>query len=441
MGLIRMSLMSCQVRFFSSQCRANILKQNFLTQTAPYCKQLYIDVTNSNHGKITWKILKPIIQGKIIYGPVNDDVEEIMKHSNFTFVEFERLHGFFRAIEKTVQSLHDNKDFREKFDSLLNLAKTPIVQAILGGAVDIETIENVLTNIINDKKILEVLHTIGNIFECYSVDRFVRVKSEKELEDVAFELGKKKLFYAAVFFTNDPSSNEISYKLRMDVDNSPVTIENRNKFWFPGPEGSFNLEMRYHRGFIQIQSAIDNGIIRYKKKQLIASSTPLEAAEDLDFSDDDFTGHEDDQSEEDDFGGLKLDDNGDFGDDNRTTTTAAPSTTPDYSQILKALQGKINISDENVNKYSDDSDYWSFEDDDFDTNETTTDAEGLTETTEPSKSRKKRQLDSLLGMFGLGGAKKPVDKNILKHEIDEMKIYTKQFPYPKHTRDPFKKAM
>lgn len=44
-----------------------------------YCKQLYRDVTNTNNGKITWKQLKPILQGKILYGPPSERNDEIIK--------------------------------------------------------------------------------------------------------------------------------------------------------------------------------------------------------------------------------------------------------------------------------------------------------------------------------------------------------------------------
>lgn len=409
-----------------------------------------MDVTNSNHGKITWKILKPIIQGKILYGPVSDDINEVMQLSNHTFADVNRLYEFFRSLETSIKMLNTNKEFRGKFDNLLNLAKTPIVQAILGGAIDIQTIESVLTSIINDPRILEVVHVVGNILECFSVDRFIAVKDEKEMEEVAFELTKKKLFYAAVFF-NNVSTNEISYKLRMEADNSPVTIINRNRFWFPGPEGSFELEMRYHRGFIQIQNVIDNAIIKQKKNKLFEAMPPPEGIEDLDFSDLDFADHDKQNSDEadDDFGGLALDENGEFGDENRSTTVApvTSSAAPpevDFSEIFKALQGKINISDADVDKFSDDGDFWNFDDEEDSTptaeKSTTSESEGQT-TDDAGLSRKKRQVDSLLGMFGIGGAETNDDKNKFKYNVDRLTLYTKQFPYPKYWRDDFKKGL
>ena len=432
---------------------------------APYCKQLYLDVTNSNNGKITWKILKPIIQGKIIYGPANDETKEIMFFANKTFDEMSRLRSFFGALGTSVKMLNTNKEFRSKFDNLLSLAKTPLVQVILGGAVDIPTIEMVLDSIVNDPQVLDVIDTVGNIFDCFSVDRFIGVKDEKELEDVAYDLAQKKLFYAGVYFTNDFKTNETSYKLRMEVDNTPVTIENRNRFWFPGPESSFELEMRYHRGFIEIQNSMDTAIIKYQKKKQfgeVNKSQPI--ADDLDFSD---FGVNDEvpqnpkkpldvkyEDDEDDFDGLKLNGNGEIGDAQDLSTTASVTTTAapviDFTDIFKALQDKVNISSKDVEKYSDDGDFWDFEDEDQTpstepkTSTTTAETEETTTpetTTSPAVTRKKRQLDSILSMFNFGGNAASSDNKKLKYDVDSMKFYTKQFPYPKYTRDNFKKGL
>lgn len=425
---------------------------------APYCKQLYLDVTNSNNGKITWKILKPIIQGKIIYGPANDETKEIVSFANKTFDEMSRLREFFRALGTSIKMLKTNKEFRSNFDNLLNLAKSPFVQAILGGAVDIQTIEMVLDSIVNNTQVSDVIDTVGNIFDCFSVDRFIGVKDEKELEDVAYDLAKKKLFYAGLFFASDIAANETSYKLRMEVDNTPVTIENKNRFWFPGPESSFELEMRYHRGFIEIQNSVDTAIIKYhKKKQFGEINKAGQVADDLDFSDlsfDDVTGDPNknlDVKYDDDFEGLKLNDNGEI-DDATDSSTAQGSTTQgpeiNFGDIFKAFQDKINISSKDVDKYSDDGDFWKFDDEDgAPNNESKTDSPSTTvETTEettpsPAASRKKRQLESILSMFGFGANADKSDEKKVNFEVDDMKIYTKQFPYPKYTRDNFKKGL
>jgi hypothetical protein len=43
-----------------------------------------------------------------------------------------------------------------------------------------------------------VVNVLASVLECFSVDRFVGVKSEKEMEDMAFRLNDKKLFYAGL---------------------------------------------------------------------------------------------------------------------------------------------------------------------------------------------------------------------------------------------------
>lgn len=366
-----------------------------------------------------------------------------------------RLREFFRSIETSIKMLKTNKEFRLKFDNLLNLAKSSFVKALLGDSVDIETIEMVLEGLINDNQVLDIVTTIGNIFDCYNTNRFIGVTSEKELEDVAFELAKKKLFFAAIYFSSNDKTNETTYKLRMEVDNTPVTVENRNRFWFPGPEANFELEMRYHRGFIELQSAIDVGIIRAKKKKQFEAMNKFD--EGLDFSDiefdddiidkninnnfdDDETFNESKVEDSTKFIGLSLDDlstsesNGtDSTIKNKISTKTATTTTSipiNYTEIFNTFQNKINISESDVKKFSDNlyDDDWNFDEND----ETTTHS---------SKSREKRQLEAILSMLGIGTTSKKRNQKELNYEVDKLSFFTKQFPYPKHIRDDFKKGL
>ncbi|KAH3873435.1 hypothetical protein DPMN_036670 [Dreissena polymorpha] len=47
----------------------------------------------------------------------------------------------------------------------------------------------------------------------------------------------------------------------MDVDNSPNTNRIKDRMWRPQPEDHFFNELRYFRGFIQLQDMIDSAII------------------------------------------------------------------------------------------------------------------------------------------------------------------------------------
>ncbi|KOB78403.1 putative ATP-binding cassette [Operophtera brumata] len=76
-----------------------------------------------------------------------------------------------------------------------------------------------------------------------------------------------------VFMNEDKLTSDLSnveYKIRMDIENVPTTARMMSFFWVPGPEASFLENMRYFRGFVQIQDMVDKAII-----QLSAASTKL----------------------------------------------------------------------------------------------------------------------------------------------------------------------
>uniref|UniRef100_A0A182MYE2 ABC transporter domain-containing protein n=1 Tax=Anopheles dirus TaxID=7168 RepID=A0A182MYE2_9DIPT len=407
----------------------------------PYCKQLYLDVTNTNNGKITWRFLKPILQGKILYGPTSERNDEIMKMANQTFADMGRLRDFFRALDTTLHQLRTEKEARESFESLIELAKSPLVQMIAGGNVNIELIEGMLTGILNDDEVAKAVKTIADIFDCFSADRFIPVADERALEDRAFELNRKKLFFAGVYFENGTAETDVTYKIRMRTDDTPVTVENRNRFWFPGPEASFELDMRYHRGFIQIQHAVDMGIIRQRKKEKFTKersggaeeSTPAEGELELD----DELDREDDEDKSVETGSDEEAEEG-------ITSPASnvETTTENLSQLYADLSKRLNVSQDVLDRFGGGSnssaldDFLDFKDDEDEDANTELSA---TTTNAPKPSLRRRKRQSLLELFFGGASKKSSDE--LEYKVAKEKFYTKQFPYPKYTKDDFKKGL
>ncbi|XP_041781594.1 ATP-binding cassette sub-family A member 12 [Anopheles merus] len=418
-------------------------KDELAVMPTPYCKQLYLDVTNTNNGKITWRFLKPILQGKVLYGPANERNDEIMKLANQTFADMGRLREFFRALDTTLQLLRTDDEVRESFQSLINLAKSPLIKMFVGGNVNIELIEDMLNGILYDNEVAKAVNTIANIFDCFSADRFIPVADEQTLEDRAFELNRKKLFFAGVYFENGTTANEITYKIRMRTDDTPVTVENRNRFWFPGPEASFELDMRYHRGFIQIQHAVDMGIIRQAKREMFNKKSKEKSEDSSPFGGeleltDDFS-QEDDLDTED--KSVEVKDS----DEEVEETTATPAsvsetTTENLSSLYGDLSKRLNVSQDVLDRFGDGSnssaleDFLDFKDDDEEGSSSETSA---TTTAVPVLSRQKRQ--SFLDLFFGGGSKKSTDE--LEYKVANEKFYTKQFPYPKYTKDDFKKGL
>lgn len=349
---------------------------------------------------MTWTLLKPVIQGKIVYGPYSTENAKIMKHANTTFEEMHQLKSFFSALNETIVKIRTDNDTKANFLSLVELAQSPIVSSVVGD-VGVESVQQLLDGLLYDETVLMAVQVIKNILECFSVDRFVPVSTEKELEKMAKELDDKKLFFAGVYFSDPNLSKrkDVQYKLRMITDNSPVTFENKNRFWFPGPEASFEFDLRYHRGFIQIQHAIDLGIIKNRKvEEDPGEEEPKPPSGELDFD-------EDDEDLAPKFDPFELIDK------KEVVTTTTPRNAADEKQ------DSVSVISEPKNETTGDS---------------------YPSPDELVVSRKKRQMGGLFDVLFGGGEKEKKGPII---QTEEMKYYTKQFSYPKYTKDDFKTGL
>lgn len=61
--------------------------------------------------------------------------------------------------------------------------------------------------------------------------------------------------------TSDPVPEHITYKIRMDIDNVAHSNRIKQRMWRPIPEDIYEEDLRYFRGFMQLQDLIDNAII------------------------------------------------------------------------------------------------------------------------------------------------------------------------------------
>lgn len=252
------------------------------------------------------------------------------------------------------------------------------------------------------------IDTVKNILECFSLDRFVSVSSETELEKLAYDLNEKKLFYSSIYFNNVSrmTDKEYSYKIRMDIDNIPITLENRNRFWFPGPNANFELDMKYHRGYIQLQYAVDRALIktiRYHETLRLnkerAEMTTIMA--DYEYSAENGTDSNESTS------GYVV--------ETTSPTTIIPEP---VNETLPTVERNINIK---VVERDGTDDLHNFKD------------EGTMNDGEPEIRRKRSPLDVLNFDLGLDGTESDAEEE--QFHIDEFEVYTKQFPYPKYKKD------
>lgn len=349
-----------------------------------------------------------------------------------------RLKDLVKGLDLIIKQLRVEGEFQRKFMNIVQLAKSPFVQLMLANFnVDPKILDSVFNGLLHDKQVSDIIETIANIFECFSVDRFVKVDSEKELENMAIKLNDKKLFYAGIFFGNDgyDKDKEYSYKLRMDVDNTPITLENRNRFWFPGPNGNFELEMRYHRGFIQIQHIVDQAIIKtvveaeneIREQSWLRTSTTTTTTE-TSTTPDSFESDSNSEGDESDWNSNDAVENENTTVSSEKDKTEEVQTTDVSSEIVqnsdapKTSNETLTTNGTHTNTSS----------------ETVESTPAIEETpaTERKLVRKKRQLDILSSILG-GSPTEEKPKFDGGINYGDMHTYTKQFPYPKYRRDDF----
>lgn len=351
----------------------------------------------------------------------------IRKQANDSILAMNRLKDLVKGLDLTIKQLRVEGEFQRKFLNIVKLAKSPFVQMMLANFnVDPNVLDAVFNGLLHDKQVSDIIETIANIFECFSVNRFVGVESEKEMEDMAVKLNEKKLFYAGVYFGNkgQDKNKEFSYKIRMDVDNTPITLENRNRFWFPGPNGNFELDMRYHRGFIQLQHIIDQAIIKTVVEEeneireeewhrTSTTSTTTEASTTIESSDD--VNNSENASNESDSSKVSL--------ENEESTT----NTDKLDEIHDAESTAIPTEKESQSRTTTVSN--------AEASQTVTPTIPATDEPQPTLVRKKRQLDFLSSFFG--GPTTEEKTGYQPIEIGNVQTFTKQFPYPKYRRDDF----
>lgn len=368
----------------------------------------------------------------------NNQIE--IRQANETMVGMGQLKSLIRGMEKTIQQLRVEGDFREGFMRLVKLVKSPFAQTLISAIkVDTKIIDTIVDGLLYDQQVADIVKTIANIFDCFSVDRFIGVESEQQLEELAVKLNKKKLFMAAVHFGNEgqgggAKGQDYSYELRMDIDNTPMTLENKNRLWFPGPDGNFELHMRYHRGFIQIQHMIDQAITKTvvddENKRLeelwrsttteAPSTTEASAAEEED--EDETTVASDSEIETTTAEQLKVEEGLPSIPD--AITTQPPrgngSTSPDVT-VTKSSVSRPDTPDDIV--FRDERPLAS-----ADANETDSSIQ--------IRRRKRSPQHSFLDFFSSSDSKTESQfTDGLK--LPDVRVHTKQFPYPKYRKDNF----
>uniref|UniRef100_A0A669C130 ATP binding cassette subfamily A member 12 n=1 Tax=Oreochromis niloticus TaxID=8128 RepID=A0A669C130_ORENI len=225
----------------------------------PFCMNMYLDMVNTTGGAIAWAFLKPMLMGQILYTPDTPSTRAIIEKANATLQDFANVRQYSEDWIKSSKYLFTSANKLKKTLPMLWLAK--------------------------NKEIVDHINTLStlmvDISSCIKFDRYRGFDSADELNSAAQELAKNRDLYGSVIFKlpkdADSSRNkreattslppEVSYTIRMHMDNVMRTDRARNRFFVKESYISSRKTMRYNRGFIYLQESIDRAIIETQTGQ------------------------------------------------------------------------------------------------------------------------------------------------------------------------------
>ncbi|KAL0111880.1 hypothetical protein PUN28_013230 [Cardiocondyla obscurior] len=251
------------------------------------CRQTYKTVLAIPGGKIVWSYIKPLLRGQILYAPNTTVISEIMALTNETFTQMEHFGILINSLEKSLKSLVNLTDMGDTLNELQSIMSSDVMKVAIKslsgsnfkGDFSELNLSELAWRLKKSEKLISMIGMLNSIMDCVVVDRTIGFSTEAELETAASQLTETNEFLAGVIFLDNAPSHaakrsldhelpdDITYKIRMDVDYVPSTRRLKNQFWIPGPESSFLEHLRYLRGFIQLQDSVDRAIVKVKTRR------------------------------------------------------------------------------------------------------------------------------------------------------------------------------
>ncbi|ESO87425.1 hypothetical protein LOTGIDRAFT_127778, partial [Lottia gigantea] len=260
-----------------------------------FCQDIYRDIMKNPLGSIIWAYLKPILRGKILYTPDNDLTRQIVTEANNIFDILVEVRNVARAWVTGSPGLKAMVEEAKNMGDLKKALKNDFIKNLIQSTAGVNTDELMdgLAALESDQFDMQQLNGMQtaaelllNYTECVELSRYIGVDSEADLESESRKLLEDNNFLAGIVFNNLVTSNNrekrsttnelpkhVQYKIRMDTDNIIQTHRIKRRTWKPGPNADFANDMRYQRGFIQLQDMIENAIIKLQTGDNITTSS------------------------------------------------------------------------------------------------------------------------------------------------------------------------
>lgn len=254
---------------------ARLTRGEKIDKPKPDCPALFNEIRKIG-GSVIGNLITPLLFGKILYTPKNNVTDKVIQKFNETFRQFDRLNQVLDSFSNGIDQFEDLKQLTANLSILLdNPFYQDFIQLFLLQDSNLkfsdvrfflETLQNVTSLSNNWSYISNMLTSLKNAVSCFETDRFIALDNEKDLERTATQLFNNATFLIGFVFENTKPTDTVlppnfNVKLRMNLNNVPETNLPRGWLWIPGPADNLFMDLRYMRGFIQVQNLLERAII------------------------------------------------------------------------------------------------------------------------------------------------------------------------------------
>uniref|UniRef100_A0A3P8V3D5 P-type phospholipid transporter n=1 Tax=Cynoglossus semilaevis TaxID=244447 RepID=A0A3P8V3D5_CYNSE len=232
--------------------------------STPYCNSLVQNMDSNPMSRMIWQALKPLLMGKILYTPHTSATQKIIHEMNRTFQElgvFRDLGGMWEEMRPKVWDFMENSP---QMDLVRTLLKNNITASFFHAQLSetdwtVADLSNFLSKKVANRRSPGSTLTWREVFN----------ETDQAIMSISHLCVKKiRKFWAGIVFSDITTNTtelpaNISYKIRMDIDNVERTNKIKDAYWDPGPRADPFEDMRYiWGGFVYLQDVIEHGIIR-----------------------------------------------------------------------------------------------------------------------------------------------------------------------------------
>ncbi|XP_023932994.1 uncharacterized protein LOC106170532 [Lingula anatina] len=266
----------------SSTSSSALSSMEIPTDLPASCEALYQQIQSVDSGAIIWTYMEPLMRGKVPFYPATSEYAAIMSETNSTFESLATFVELAKSWANGVTGLQELLNISSQMTVIENALKS---NSFVGGALENAfgvSVDDMMSSLNSFSsfsaedltKLKAMADLIVNYTECFDLDRMEGYSSEAELEDRVQALGSGSLMGAVVFRNSSSSTSSrkkratasipkhVKYEIRMDIDNVARTDRMRDLIWRPEPSDDFGEDMRYMRGFIQLQEMVEQAVIK-----------------------------------------------------------------------------------------------------------------------------------------------------------------------------------